>query len=519
MSFHAPARLAVVALCCALVVCVAASEYPEVEYGYIESSAEFGSSFFYAIKASSTASRRERQPLVLWLQGGPGASSQLSDLLETGPVAIQAANNSEGYVLRRRNHTWAERVTMLYVDNPVGTGFSYSMDPRGLVSSDEEVGIALVDFLARFLRRHSEYLNNDLWIFSESYGGKMAAHFGATLGARLKGGSFPYPQLRFKGVEIGDGWVGPVDCMYSYGPYLRSFAQVSPRQATFLERFAALAKGALEKGDGARATSFWEQQQRVMSDYADGVNVYNVMFYRNYLPDEEGYLRDNLTASLKRSGIMPDWVSYGSQSSAVFDKMRSTFMRDAVAQVDALLHMGYEVHVVSGQLDLIVNTLCADAWVSRLQWPYISRLYDQERTPLTLSGDRVAGFVQSYKNMHIWTINAAGHMAPADFPEATELMLTVITRNSSGPGLHSGSRRSPGLRVMRRRAVQGRGHSMRSRGAQAALCVGPTTVTKGKDGTPSAPRPQRIPLHVMQDSVRARAHMCIAVCMRILFRT
>eukprot|EP00951_Prasinocladus_malaysianus_P001330 scaffold9092_cov43-Prasinocladus_malaysianus.AAC.1 len=73
-------------------------------------------------------------PLVIWLQGGPGASgtgvtenvAQLHNLTtgfgqftEVGPY---------GTDWEPRKHAWTDQAHVLFVDNPVGTGFSYVED-------------------------------------------------------------------------------------------------------------------------------------------------------------------------------------------------------------------------------------------------------------------------------------------------------------------------------------------------------------------------------------------------------
>jgi vitellogenic carboxypeptidase-like protein len=54
---------------------------------------------------------------VLWLQGGPGASSLFGLFTENGPFSV----NSK-YYLKRRKYSWTETHSVIYIDNPVGTG-------------------------------------------------------------------------------------------------------------------------------------------------------------------------------------------------------------------------------------------------------------------------------------------------------------------------------------------------------------------------------------------------------------
>ena len=78
-------------------------------------------------------------PLVLWLQGGPGAGSEFAKFIENGPTDVYG---------NKRNTSWTRVAHMLYVDNPIGTGFSYSKaPPQGFATTDAEIAAHLVIFL------------------------------------------------------------------------------------------------------------------------------------------------------------------------------------------------------------------------------------------------------------------------------------------------------------------------------------------------------------------------------------
>ncbi|GJJ77136.1 hypothetical protein EMPS_09495 [Entomortierella parvispora] len=71
--------------------------------------------FFPAIKP-----KVKNPPLIIWLQGGPGSSSMIGLFYENGPIKM-----TDNMKLARNNNTWAEEYSMLFVDQPVGTGFSF----------------------------------------------------------------------------------------------------------------------------------------------------------------------------------------------------------------------------------------------------------------------------------------------------------------------------------------------------------------------------------------------------------
>lgn len=66
-------------------------------------------------------------PLILWLSGGPGCSSMLALFVENGPYRIVehgggAAVEDSSRLLRLNPHSWNSNATVIYLDQPAGTG-------------------------------------------------------------------------------------------------------------------------------------------------------------------------------------------------------------------------------------------------------------------------------------------------------------------------------------------------------------------------------------------------------------
>ena len=66
-------------------------------------------------------------PTVLWLNGGPGSSSQLGNFLELGPFWLKTSD-SKAFDITRNNNSWVRDYNVIFVDQPIGTGLSYA-DP------------------------------------------------------------------------------------------------------------------------------------------------------------------------------------------------------------------------------------------------------------------------------------------------------------------------------------------------------------------------------------------------------
>ena len=82
-------------------------------------------SFIFYGKEGASASDILNYPIVIWLNGGPGSSSQLGNFMENGPFHIKPVNMAP-YEIVKNNHTWIKDYNVIFVDQPVGTGLSYA---------------------------------------------------------------------------------------------------------------------------------------------------------------------------------------------------------------------------------------------------------------------------------------------------------------------------------------------------------------------------------------------------------
>ena len=110
-------------------------------------------------------------PLILWLQGGPGSSSMFGLLKENGPFIADVDKNGHPFV-RSNPFSWSAEHNLLYIDNPVGTGFSFAQSPEAYHSRLEDSTEDLYRFLQQFYQMFPELRLNQFFPFGESYAGK-----------------------------------------------------------------------------------------------------------------------------------------------------------------------------------------------------------------------------------------------------------------------------------------------------------------------------------------------------------
>ena len=110
-------------------------------------------------------SRRDpdKDPLVIWLTGGPGCSSELALFVENGPMRIENGKP----VLNA--HSWNNQANLLYVDQPIGTGYSKG-SIFNMPKNEEKVSQQFGIFLKKFYELYPELAKRDLYV-TESYAG------------------------------------------------------------------------------------------------------------------------------------------------------------------------------------------------------------------------------------------------------------------------------------------------------------------------------------------------------------
>ena len=145
--------------------------------GYLQADPINGGYLYYIMVESQSASP-ENDPVVLWLNGGPGCSSLFALFAENGPLLL-----NESLSLIPNPYSWNKHANVLYLDQPVGTGFSYLQNNiSGYATTDAEVAAgayrALLDF---FTNAFPLLASNAFYITGESFAGRYIPAIAATI--------------------------------------------------------------------------------------------------------------------------------------------------------------------------------------------------------------------------------------------------------------------------------------------------------------------------------------------------
>lgn len=229
---------------------------PEEDWGYVEVRPG-ANTFWWLYGANTSASIRPTLPLILWLQGGPGASSTgYGNFAEMGPL---------DWYLQPRASSWVNApANLLFVDNPVGAGFSYVTNLSLIPKTNAEIAADLVELAAAFFTKYASLQNTPFYVFTESYGGKMASTFAPALLAAIDAGKV---KSNFKGFVMGDSWIDGTDHVDAWCPFLRQMDVIDDVQLETCLVPVKECDAATAAGDWQGSINAWGKTEGVIGKF------------------------------------------------------------------------------------------------------------------------------------------------------------------------------------------------------------------------------------------------------------
>ncbi|XP_038685671.1 serine carboxypeptidase-like 51 [Tripterygium wilfordii] len=361
-------------------------------------------------------------PTILWLQGGPGGSGVvLGNFLGMGPLDGQ---------LKARKYSWVRKADLLFVDSPAGTGFSYVEDDTLLATSDEGAATELLVLLKNLFNRFKFLQRSPLYIFGESYGGKIAVVLGLAVVKAIHENELT---LKLGGVVLGDSWISPEDFVFTWGPLLKDMSRIDDKGLSTSNHLAQEVKRHLENHKYKKATSTMFNLQQIIREHSNYVDFYDLLVDRGTKRinvDMPSLMKDFIRKKLE---IIPENIIWVNEPKKVRNAFMKEYMKPRIDEVDQLLAKGVSVTIYNGQLDLICSTKGAEAWVKKLRWNGLEYYLSMDRDPLYCGNDKTItkGFRRKYGNFTFYWILMSGHNIARYQPRFALQVVAEITRSPS----------------------------------------------------------------------------------------
>ena len=376
----------------------------------------------------------ENDPVVLWLNGGPGCASDGGMLFELGPSWINAS------VLPDFNpYSWNSNASVIFLDQPVGVGYSYAgkEDVDNTNDSAKDVYI----FLELFFKKFPQFMKNKFHVSGESYAG----HYVPRIAAEI----IRHPERSFELTSILVG-NGDVDMLYQKKYDQKMLCGEGGLEGILSQENCTQMEENLDK-----CLLF-----QGLCSYIPGIATCVPQSY--YCNKTYGPLNDlNLNRYDLRRPCEDNRLCYKAFNT-VEQYMNSEFVKEIIGVPDILefqfcnhevglrfgkthdgtlafqkyiaevLDYGVPVLHYAGDQDFVCHWLGYNAVSSTVQYADQDQFSQSKFKPWVTKSGKEAGQVRNYDKFTFLRVYQAGHMVPHDQPEvALEMFNTWLSGDYS----------------------------------------------------------------------------------------
>jgi carboxypeptidase D len=360
-------------------------------------------------------------------------------MMELGPYRVR-----DGGKLAYNEGSWDEFANLLFVDNPVGTGFSY-VNSDSYLHELEEMSDQFLVFLEKWFALFPQYETDDIYFAGESYAGQHIPYIAKAILQRNKQARALGKQTwDIKGLLIGNGWIAPKEQYLSYMPfaYQEGLIQGGTPEAEKVEASHSKCAADLSKPEGAEKIDVIECES-VLSIILDVTrkdgkcyNMYDVRLQDSWPSCGMAWPPDltTVTPYLRQQNVLdalhinPDkrtgWTECSGVVSSAF---RARNSKPSVDFLPGILEAGVPILLFSGAKDMICNHIGTEDMISNMNWLggtgfEISPGIWAPKREWTFE-DETAGYYQEARNLTYVLFNNASHMVPFDWPRRSRDML------------------------------------------------------------------------------------------------
>lgn len=363
-----------------------------------------------------------KNPLILWLQGGPGQSSLNAVFEENGPYTIIDPDDDKVALRRFR---WTKYYNVLYIDNPVGAGYSYTRKLNGYSRTVFDPANNLYKGLNEFFEIYHDYKQNYFYLASESYGGKFVSVLADLIHRK---NAHSNSTINLRGLFMGCGFIDPA-------------TQV--RAADYMYELGMLDKNGRQDmlDHEEKARRYIKSNWHFLAQYhllRMGLMTLRVGYHTNPPPlDASNPEYDVSSYDGLEKFIQKKWVRNAIHvgDATFYDTFRTKFffrndiLNSVIAQLSNVLNH-YKVLMFDGQYDLVVQPTQRDFMIENLDWKGKNPFLKSPRRNWRVN-DQLAGYKKSFGNLTQVLVRNANHIITRCQPESIlSLLRSFIESNS-----------------------------------------------------------------------------------------
>jgi cathepsin A (carboxypeptidase C) len=410
-----------------------------VGYLDVEGDADEAKHFFFWFFESRRSPAKD--PVILWLNGGPGCSSMTGLFMELGPCRV----NPQGNGTTINKWSWNNEANVIFLDQPINVGFSYGGGEQ--VSNTVDAADDVYGFLQLFFQTYPKYSNLDLHITGESYAGHYVPAIGKAIAEGNNYLKHDLASLKLKSLAIGNGLTDPkvqyayypdMACDNTYGPILDEATCDDMRSKYNTCRGLIDSCYKYKTAWTCVPGAVYCNNAMINPFQQTGLNIYDIRekcdtsknpLCYEILTDIESYLNKPKVQEIL--GVDVPFEGCKRDINMKF-MMAGDWMKPYVEDVMPLLEDGVKVLVYAGDADYICNWIGNKAWTLELEWSGKNGFNAAEDLPwVSKVTGKQAGEFRTHKGLTFLKVNEAGHMVPYDQPEHSSEFINqwISTKN------------------------------------------------------------------------------------------
>ncbi|KAH9755835.1 serine carboxypeptidase-like 18 [Citrus sinensis] len=398
----------------------------ELETGYVGvGESEDAQLFYYFVKSEKNP---KEDPLLLWLTGGPGCSAFSALVYEIGPINFNILEyNGSLPTLHLNPYSWTKEASILFVDSPVGTGFSYVRTPLASQTGDFKQVHQVDQFLRKWLMDHPEFLSNTFYVGGDSYSGITVPPLAQQISNENEEGIKPL--INLQGYILGNPKTDKIVDKNSQIPFAHGMGLISNE---LYESLKITCGGDYANIDPSNVDCLNDNQAFSEVSYQHNIFMEPFIDFRtrskSYIGTPLSFFLSKATRfkclfSLQSFGYMlsQNWEndynvrkalqirqgSKGKWQRCNYDLPYTQEIGSSFSFHVSLSTKGYRSLIYSGDHDMVVPFLGTEAWIKSLNYSIID-----DWRPWILHS-QVAGYTRTYSNrMTYATVKGGGHIAP-----------------------------------------------------------------------------------------------------------
>ncbi|GAB0086161.1 hypothetical protein DMENIID0001_001600 [Sergentomyia squamirostris] len=363
--------------------------------------------FFWFFKAQKNW---KEAPVVIWLAGGPGTTTFFPLFYEIGPFYLTLELDYPP-----REYSWHIDHNIIFIDNPVGTGYSFTDNEDGYATTQADVAEDLYEALQQFFTLFPNLRSNSFFLCGESYG----AQYLVTLGLLIHNkntNALDGQLINLQGISIGNAIINGENQIFSID-MLYQLGFIDAKTADVFDVGIEQIRSLLAKGKNEEAVMlvndfFWTTSSLMIN--STGLDqTYNYLNGLNEVDFQTYVLQFITNDTIRKAMHVGGQRFYGINGNPAAKHLTSV---GSVAPELSELLSYYPVMLYTGQTDLELHITTQEDLLYDLDFQDHDLYVTAPRKIWRVDGE-VAGYVKEAGFLKDVMVRNAGHVVPLDQPK------------------------------------------------------------------------------------------------------